>query len=115
MRVRQRASGRPAPDEVNLGPLPGRDDASLDDPGATDLSRRGWFAILRRALKAFNRDNMSSIAAALAYYAFLAIPSALLIAIGVSACSRGRARSRPSSTSSARLPRARSRSSCAAA
>lgn len=83
MRVRQRdAGGRPAPDEVDLGPLPERDEANLDDPGPTDLSHRDWFAILRRAVKAFNADNMSSIAAALAYYAFLSIPSAMLIAIG---------------------------------
>ena len=84
MRVRQRdAGGRPAPDEADLGPLPERDERRLDDPGPTDLSRRDWFAVLRRAVKAFNADNMSSIAAALAYYAFLSIPSALLIAIGV--------------------------------
>jgi membrane protein len=84
MRVRQReAGGRPAPDEADLGPLPEREEPSLDDPGPTDLSRRDWFAILRRAVKSFSRDNMSSIAAALAYYAFLAIPSAMLIAIGV--------------------------------
>ena len=84
MRVRQQdAGGRPEPDEVDLGPLPERDEGNLDDPGPTDLSRRDWLAILRRAAKSFNRDNMSSIAAALAYYAFLAIPSALLIAIGV--------------------------------
>jgi membrane protein len=37
---------------------------------------------VRRALKEFKRDHMTNIAAALAYYAFLAIPSALLIAVG---------------------------------
>jgi membrane protein len=40
-------------------------------------------AILRRAIKEFNRDHMTNIAAALAYYAFLAIPSALLVAVGI--------------------------------
>jgi len=40
-------------------------------------------AIVLRALKQFNADHMTTIAAALAYYAFLAIPSALLIAVGI--------------------------------
>jgi membrane protein len=40
-------------------------------------------AIVRRALRRFNDDHMTSIAAALAYFAFLAIPSALLVAVGI--------------------------------
>src|SRR5262249_20199847 len=44
---------------------------------------RAYVAILRRAFKEFNEDHMTSVAAALAYYAFLAIPSALLVALGV--------------------------------
>jgi membrane protein len=43
----------------------------------------GYGVILWRALKRFNADRMTTIAAALAYYAFLAIPSALLVAVGV--------------------------------
>src|SRR5215831_18548949 len=39
--------------------------------------------ILKRAVKKFKEDNMTSVAAALAYYAFLAIPSALMVAVGI--------------------------------
>ena len=84
MRMRQQdAGGRPAPDEVDLGPQPEQREERLEDPGVTDLSRRDHVAILRRAFKSFNRDHMTNIAAALAYYAFLSIPSAALIAVGV--------------------------------
>ncbi len=38
---------------------------------------------MRRAFKRFNADHMTNIAAALAYYAFLAIPAALLIGAGL--------------------------------
>ena len=72
---------RPLPDEAPE-PQPEHEEERLADPGPTDLSARDYFAILRRAVKKFNADNMTSIAAALAYYAFLAIPSALLIAVG---------------------------------
>src|SRR5262249_5561179 len=47
------------------------------------LSKRDYFAVVKRAAKKFNRDHMTSMAAALAYYAFLAIPSALLLAVGI--------------------------------
>ena len=73
---------RPLPDEA-LEPQPERSEERLRDPGPTDLSRRDYVAILKRAFKGFNRDHMTNIAAALAYYAFLAIPSALLLAAGV--------------------------------
>jgi membrane protein len=73
---------RPAPDEAPE-PLPERDEPRLADPGPTDLSKRDYLAIVRRAIKKFNADHMTNIAAALAYYAFLAIPSALLVAVGI--------------------------------
>jgi membrane protein len=60
-----------------------REEPRLADPGPTELSPRDYFAILKRALKQFNRDHMTHIAAALAFYAFLAIPSALLVAVGI--------------------------------
>jgi membrane protein len=44
---------------------------------------REYLAIVKRAMKEFREDNMTSVAAALAYYAFLAIPSALMVAVGV--------------------------------
>ena len=73
---------RPAPDEAHE-PQPEPDEPPLAEPGPTDLSKRDYFAILRRALKKANRDHITNLAAALAYYAFLAIPSALMIAVGL--------------------------------
>lgn len=63
--------------------MPELEEERLADPGLTDLSKRDYVAIIRRAVKAFNDDHMTNIAAALAYYAFLAIPAALLVAVGV--------------------------------
>src|SRR5438105_1949510 len=92
MRLRQRNrqaedTGRPAPDEAPLEdaprPLPERGEPRLRDPGPTELSRRDYLAILKRALKRANADHVTNLAAALAYYAFLAIPSTLLIAAGL--------------------------------
>ncbi len=73
---------RPLPDEAPE-PQPERSEPRLDEPRPTGLSKRDYFAILKRSVKEFNRDHMTSIAAALAYYAFLAIPSALLLAVGL--------------------------------
>jgi membrane protein len=73
---------RPPADEAPE-PQPEHGEPRIADPGLTDLSKRDYFAILRRAIKKFNQDHMTNIAAALAYYAFLAIPSALLIAVGL--------------------------------
>src|SRR5262245_50221115 len=62
---------------------PEREEPPLQEPEATDLARRDYLAMLRRGLKEFRDDHMTSIAAALAYYGFLAIPASLLIAVGV--------------------------------
>jgi membrane protein len=72
---------RPPPDEAPE-PLPEPDEPRLADPGPAELSKRDYLAITRRAIKEFNNDHMTNIAAALAYYAFLAIPAALLVAVG---------------------------------
>jgi membrane protein len=79
---KQDDDSRPLPDEAPE-PQPEHDEATLGDPGATDLSRRDYLAILRRALSEANRDHVTNLAAALAYYAFLAIPAALLLAAGL--------------------------------
>jgi membrane protein len=63
-------------------PQPERRERELSDPGLGDLSRRDYKAIVVRAAKAARADNITDIAAALAYYAFLAIPAALLVAVG---------------------------------
>lgn len=54
----------------------------LADPGLGDLSRRDYRAIAVRSAKSALSDNVTSLAAAVAYYAFLSIPSALLVAVG---------------------------------
>jgi membrane protein len=64
-------------------PLPERHEPRLDDPGLRDLSRRDYVAILKRAVKEARADNITDYAAALAYYVFLALPSLLLVAVGV--------------------------------
>jgi membrane protein len=83
---------RPPPDEApleekNAGrepmPQPERDEPLLHDPGLFELSFRDWRAIFVRAFKEFLGDNGTMIAAALAYSTFFAIPSVLLVVVGV--------------------------------
>jgi membrane protein len=77
----RREHERPPSDEAPE-PLPEPDEPRLADPVPAELSKRDYLAIIRRAIKKFNADHMTNIAAALAYYAFLAIPSLLLVAVG---------------------------------
>ena len=53
------------------------------DPRLRAFSRRDWRAILVGAVKAFLDDNGTMLASALAYSSFFAIPSVLLVAVGV--------------------------------
>jgi membrane protein len=64
-------------------PQPEREEPRLRDPGLRDLSWADWKAILVRAAKEAKDDYVTDVAAALAYYAFLAVPAALLVAVGV--------------------------------
>jgi membrane protein len=64
-------------------PQPEREEKVLKDPGLRDFSGQDWKAIVVRAAKAAKDDNVTDIAASLAYYAFLAIPAVLLVAVGV--------------------------------
>ncbi len=64
-------------------PQPEHGEPRLADPRLRDLTFRDWKAILLRSAKQANADAITDVAAALAYYAFLAIPAALLIAVGV--------------------------------
>jgi len=52
---------------------------------APTRSRRGrqYLAILKRSFSKFREHNLTTVAAALAYYGFLAIPSVLLMAVGI--------------------------------
>jgi membrane protein len=52
-----------------------------DEAPVEERASRG--RIFVRALKNANRHNVTNLAAALAYYAFLAIPSVLLVVVGV--------------------------------
>jgi len=101
-RAYERAHGRPLPDaapaddgngENHRSPSQNGDDApspqpeltepTLDDPGLTDLSKRDWIAIFKRAAKESLDDNVPMIASALAYSTFFAIPSVLLVVVGL--------------------------------
>ena len=63
-------------EDVEEGPGP-------DRSGPVSSTPRGRLTTLRRALKNFSRHNMTNVAAALAYYAFLAIPASLMVAVGL--------------------------------
>jgi membrane protein len=73
------AQSSPRPTE----PQPERKEPRLAEPSPTDLSKRDYLAILMRAGKESVADHITNLSAALAYYAFLAIPAALLVAVGV--------------------------------
>jgi membrane protein len=66
-----------------VDPQPEHRERTLADPSPTDLSKRDWRAILVRAGKSSLQDHVTNLAAALAYYGFLAIPAILLIAVSV--------------------------------
>jgi membrane protein len=64
-------------------PQPERDEPRLHEPALGDLSFRDWRAIFVRAFKEFLDDNGTMLASALAYSTFFAIPSVLLVVVGV--------------------------------
>src|SRR3954471_21222218 len=53
--------------------------ADADKP--TEVPAKGWWQIFRRGLKEFSSDNMSLIAAGVAFYAFLALVPTLIAAM----------------------------------
>ncbi len=79
---RRRAASEAERDEARPEPQPEHDEPRLADPTPVSLSARDYVAILRRSLQEVRRDNLTNIAAALAYYSFLAIPSVLMVAVG---------------------------------
>jgi membrane protein len=88
MRTRdQEDMRRPVPDEAPAedgpAPQPERAEPNLDDPGLGDLSFRDWRAIFVRAFKGFLDHNGTMLASALSYSTFFAIPSVLLVTVGV--------------------------------
>jgi membrane protein len=78
----QDSDERATPDEAPL-PQPEHEEPRLAEPTPTTLSKRDYVAIVKRAFKEGSNDHITNLAAALAYYAFLAIPSALLVALGL--------------------------------
>ena len=68
--------------EVPL-PQPEQREPELSDPGLTDLSASDYKAIVLRAGKQALAHGITDLAAALAYYSFLAIPAVLLVAVGL--------------------------------
>jgi membrane protein len=51
--------------------------------GPTDLSSRSWIGVLKRTVGEFREDNLTDWAAALTYYAVLAIFPALIVVVSV--------------------------------
>ena len=60
---------------------PTRSDAGSDESGLWSLTYHA--ALVRGAIREASHHHLTSIAAALAYYAFLTIPSALLVLVGL--------------------------------
>jgi len=71
-------SDRPAPDEAPITA-----ESRFCDPRFRGHSFRDWREILVRAVKSFLSNNGTMLASALAYSTFFAIPSVLLVAVGV--------------------------------
>jgi membrane protein len=64
-------------------PQPERGEAKLDSPRVRDLSTADYKAIVQRAFKEFMTDNCMMLASALAYSTFFAIPSVIIVAVGL--------------------------------
>jgi len=65
------------------GPFPELKEPKRADPGLRDLSFADWRAVVVRAGRESLDDNVPMMASALAYSAFFAIPSVLLLVLGV--------------------------------
>jgi membrane protein len=70
------------PDPQSI-PEPERSEPQLADPRLRDLTPRDWVAVFKRAGKETIEDNMPLVASAVAYSSFFAIPSILLLAVGL--------------------------------
>jgi membrane protein len=64
-------------------PQPERREPPVNDPGLRDLTFADWKAICIRAGKQFLEDNCMMLASALAYSTFFAIPSVLIVTVGL--------------------------------
>ena len=77
------SNGRRDESAESSRPQPEHGEPNIAEPSLGDLSKRDYMAIFVRAAKKSIKDHIPNLAAALAYYAFLAIPSLLLISVGV--------------------------------
>ena len=73
--------GRERADAETGRPIP--DAAPDEEVGLTDLRRRDYLSIGKRAVRAAIDDEIPDSAAAIAYYGFLAIPALLLVSVGI--------------------------------
>ncbi len=64
-------------------PQPETQEPRLRDLGLTGLSKRDYIAIVKRAGREALDDTITDSAAALAYYAFLALPALVLLVLGL--------------------------------
>src|SRR5918996_391008 len=64
-------------------PEPERWEPTLADPRLRDLTPRDWLAVFRRATADTIEDDMPMVASAVSYSSFFAIPSILLLAVGL--------------------------------
>src|SRR3954465_12520237 len=73
------------PDRSGQDARSGRDaQTSSGGPDSpTDLSGRSWFAVLKRTIKEFQRDNLTDWAAPLTYYGVLAIFPAIIALVSI--------------------------------
>src|SRR4051794_1822655 len=60
-----------------------RETAVRKDVDPTDIPKPGWKAVLRRTVKEFQNDNLTDWAAALTYYAILALFPALIVLVAL--------------------------------
>jgi membrane protein len=79
--VRERSGNGSVPDGAPT-PQPERAEPEVRDPRLRDLTGRDVKAVLIRSGKEAMDDAITDHAAALAYYAFLAVPATLLVTVG---------------------------------
>ncbi|MGW4741969.1 YihY/virulence factor BrkB family protein [Nocardia xishanensis] len=71
----------PPVDATDTGARPDLDPDELDSPA--DLSKLSLLAVVKRAGKEFQRDNLTDLAAALTYYAVLSIVPGLIVLVSL--------------------------------
>jgi membrane protein len=77
------SSAETAKDEERTSPsMPEPDDSRKPDSPA-DLTKRSWFYVLRKTMHEFSQDQCTDLAAALTYYAVLALFPAMIALISI--------------------------------